>query len=68
MNFLIRFVQHHESFRKAEIEALAELTHINIEWIEYSPDVRAISPALPQIYFRFRFIHVLFGVICRRIV
>ena len=40
MDFLIRFVQIHETFRKPEIEALAVLTNINIEFLYYSESVR----------------------------
>ncbi len=43
MEFLIRFVQIHESFRMPEIEALAVLTNVNIEFLFYSEDVRLIS-------------------------
>ena len=39
MDYLIRFVQFHENFRKPEIEALAELTNVKIEWVFYSDDV-----------------------------
>lgn len=37
--YLIRFVQVHESFRKAEIEALADLLRIELKFLEYSEDV-----------------------------
>ncbi|KAF7191263.1 tRNA (guanine(10)-N2)-methyltransferase [Pseudocercospora fuligena] len=36
MEYLIRFIQTHESFRRAEIDALAELNGLNIEWLIYS--------------------------------
>lgn len=39
MDYLIRFIQVHESFRKAETEALAELFEIEIEWVLYSENV-----------------------------
>ena len=38
--YLVRLVQVHESFRKAELEALAELTGVEMEIILYSEDVR----------------------------
>jgi tRNA (guanine10-N2)-methyltransferase len=38
--YLVRLAQVHESFRKAELEALAELTGIKMEIILYSEDVR----------------------------
>jgi len=38
--YLVRLAQVHESFRKAELEALAELTGIEMEIILYSEDVR----------------------------
>lgn len=40
MEFLIRFVQVHETFRKPEIEALAALADINAEFLLYSENVR----------------------------
>lgn len=39
MHYLIRFIQMHETFRKPETEALAELCGIEIEWAFYSEDV-----------------------------
>jgi tRNA G10 N-methylase Trm11 len=39
MEYLIRFVQLHETFRKPEITALAELASINIEFLSYLEDV-----------------------------
>ncbi|KAG8533238.1 uncharacterized protein KY384_002021 [Bacidia gigantensis] len=38
MNYLIRFVQVHESFRQPEIEALAALNDIDLKWVFYSKD------------------------------
>lgn len=38
--YLVRLVQVHESFRKAELEALAELTGVEMEIILYSENVR----------------------------
>lgn len=40
MDYLVRFVQLHESFRKAELEALADLYGINIEFLHYDQYVR----------------------------
>lgn len=39
MEYLIRFIQMHESFRKAETEALAELFGLQIEWVFHSEHV-----------------------------
>ena len=39
MDFLVRFVQIHESFRKPEIEALAVLANVNVEFLHYSETV-----------------------------
>lgn len=39
MEFLIRFIQAHESFRVSEIEALAELESIQISILEYDLEV-----------------------------
>ena len=36
MDYLIRFVQVHESFRRPEIEALAVLANVNVEFLHYS--------------------------------
>ena len=36
MEYLIRFVQVHETFRKPEIEALADLAGIDVEFLDYS--------------------------------
>ncbi len=43
MEFLIRFVQIHETFRKPEIEALAALANINVEFLIYGETVRVIN-------------------------
>jgi tRNA G10 N-methylase Trm11 len=40
MDFLIRLVQVHESFREPELKALAQLAQVKLELIEYSMDVR----------------------------
>ena len=40
MDFLIRFVQTHESFRKPEIEALAVLANVDVDFLSYSENVR----------------------------
>ena len=42
MDFLVRFVQVHEEFRLAEIQALAVVAGIAIEVVSYSNDVRHI--------------------------
>ena len=39
MEYLIRFAQAHESFRKPEIEALATLAGIDIEFLVYHEHV-----------------------------
>ena len=39
MDYLIRFIQTHETFRKPETNALAELGNISLEWVSYSDDV-----------------------------
>ena len=40
MDYLIRFVQIHETFRKPEIEALAILANVDVEFLSYSETVR----------------------------
>jgi tRNA G10 N-methylase Trm11 len=39
MDYMIRFTQVHETFRLAEIKALAELENINLQILSYSPSV-----------------------------
>ena len=39
MDYLIRFIQTHETFRKPEIEALAELEGLTLDWVFCSLDV-----------------------------
>lgn len=39
MEYLIRFIQVHETFRIPEIEAVAELEGISLEIVSYSLDV-----------------------------
>lgn len=39
MDFIIRFVQLHETFRKHEIEALALLANVNVEFLFYTESV-----------------------------
>lgn len=41
MEYLIRFVQVHESFRRPEVEALAALAKFDVEFIDYSECVRS---------------------------
>ena len=41
-DYLIRFVQVHETFRKPEIEALAVLADINIEFLSYNEYVCSV--------------------------
>ncbi len=36
MDYLIRFVQVHESFRRPEIEALAAIENVHVELLDYS--------------------------------
>ena len=55
MDFLIRFVQVHETFRKPEIEALAVLANVNVEFLFYNEsvclcDLFSIGPHLLLIY------------------
>lgn len=41
MEYLIRFVQMHETFRRPEVQALATLAGINVEFLIYSEYVRS---------------------------
>ncbi|EMD01053.1 hypothetical protein BAUCODRAFT_61919 [Baudoinia panamericana UAMH 10762] len=38
MDYLIRFVQMHESFRQAETDAIADLEGLQMQWLHYSAD------------------------------
>ena len=40
MEYLVRLVQLHESFRRPELEALACLADIELDIVDYRPDVR----------------------------
>jgi tRNA (guanine10-N2)-methyltransferase len=44
MEYMIRFTQVHETFRLAEIEALAVLEGIKLEVLSYSPSVSYSLP------------------------
>ncbi|KAH7027132.1 tRNA guanosine-2'-O-methyltransferas-like protein TRM11 [Macrophomina phaseolina] len=46
--YLIRCVQQHESFRKAELEALATLTGVGMEFISYSESTPFALVTLPS--------------------
>lgn len=37
--YLVRLVQVHESFRKAELQALADVAGVGIEFVKYNQDV-----------------------------
>ena len=39
MEYLIRFAQVHETFRRPELEAIAELAGVDLEILEYTDDV-----------------------------
>jgi tRNA (guanine10-N2)-methyltransferase len=42
MEFLVRLAQFHPTFRKPELEALARLADVDIEFLEYSEYVCSI--------------------------
>lgn len=39
MEYLIRFIQMHETFRTPETDALADLNGFKLHWVSYSDDV-----------------------------
>lgn len=47
MDFIIKFAQAHETFRVAEIQALAITEGVNLEVVEYSDEVSTTSPRTP---------------------
>lgn len=52
-DYLVRLVQVHESFRKAELLAVAEIAGVDIEIVEYNDAVRDITFYFyPQLYLR----------------
>ena len=59
MDYLIRFIQMHESFRKSETDALAELASLNLQWVFYSENVcqqclweaKGIAVDIKEVYF-----------------
>lgn len=40
MEYLVRLVQLHETFRRPELEALAQMAKVDMEIVEYLEDVR----------------------------
>lgn len=40
MDYLVRFMQIHEDFHRAELESLATLASVDLRILEYSADVR----------------------------
>ena len=40
MEFLLRLVQFHESFRRPEVDALAQLAGVEVELLSYHEHVR----------------------------
>jgi tRNA (guanine10-N2)-methyltransferase len=46
MQYMIRFTQVHETFRLAEIKALAELEKIDLKILSYDRTVSALSKAI----------------------
>ena len=47
METLVHFAQAHETFRKPEVEAVAELAGLTIQFTEYSLNVLYIHPIIP---------------------
>lgn len=42
--YLVRLAQTHESFRKVELQALADLAGVKLEFIKYDENVRISMP------------------------
>lgn len=42
--YLVRLAQTHESFRKTELQALADLAGVNLEFIKYDENVGICIP------------------------
>lgn len=41
--YLIRLAQVHESFRKVELQALADIVQVSLEFVHYEEDVSSLS-------------------------
>jgi len=41
-NYLVRFAQVHESFRKVELQALADIADVPLKFVKYDEDVRVL--------------------------
>jgi tRNA G10 N-methylase Trm11 len=46
MEFLVRLVQQHESFRKPELEALGQLHNLELKFVTYNETVGSIFHAM----------------------
>jgi hypothetical protein len=55
--YLIRLAQTHESFRKVELQALADIAGINIEFVNYEEDVGRYFHHLSSIVTEHTFSH-----------
>lgn len=42
-DYLVRLVQMHESFRQAELQALADIAEVSIEFVQYEEEVSTCS-------------------------
>ena len=61
MEYFIRFAQYHETFRKPEIEALALLNNVKVEFVHYTENVSA------QVYLELLFVDfdIFFSQLCK---
>ena len=53
MEYLVRFVQVHESFRKPEVEALAALANFDVDFLDYSECVCSSISTITKIHFSY---------------
>ena len=53
--YLIRLAQVHESFRKVELQALADILGVNVEFVSYEEDVSQYSQHLLNSFSSTRF-------------
>jgi tRNA G10 N-methylase Trm11 len=49
--YLVRLAQAHESFRKVELQALADLAGITLEFLKYDEDVGNSKSSMQSLFF-----------------
>lgn len=63
MEYLIRFAQAHETFRRPEIQALATLAGINVEFLFYDQYVCSLFASLAFFIEKWKFLIFIFNLL-----